>query len=452
MPGNSGFKITINHVLNVLYLAAIAIILLTAYWVYSAIHGFFFPPPKVTSIANAELIGQQSDDTLITSRAHIDSYLVLQMGDNGEHHATDDPLSVLQSKDIKLKEKRGDKHRQLCVYSLEVHFGYKKWSESVANVMSGDKSPGWPTIVGIFPKRRLVAPDTPTMMDACRSIFSASMAAEDFSYNAFYIRHWLDNDRVYRAHIEQGINQLVDIALWESSLSCQDEACASAQATINEWREYQLAEVEDPIIVAMEEAVGRSGGDELAGRSLPLMQASPIRGVYKETYSSLVFVNAKGRIFGIPFTSDNEMAMQRDVIEVTYGSTIYYQDAVTLGGETTVYASLPRIVMKSLTRSEHAVVPHGSLDELRDAVGMSVSDYLQNKTNEMIGQEVEAHKARAVQTAKTILRQKMSILKTVTSQDGGSKRTPVAVKFTDVPPDEVGFSDLNLTKFLSRFQ
>lgn len=451
MSGNSGFKITINHVLNTLYLAAIGLILVTAYWVYSAIQGFFFPPPKVTSIANAELIGLQVDDTLITSRAHIDSYLVLQIDDNGEYRATDDPLSVLQSRDIKLKEKRGDKYRQLCVYSLEVHFGYENWNEAVAQATSGGDAPGWPTIVGIFPKRRLVAPDTPRMLDACRGIFSGSMADEDRVFNAFYIRHWLDEDRVYRSHIEQGINQLVDIALWESSLSCQGETCEAAKTTINQWREYQLAEVEDPILVAMQESVGRSGGSvERSG--LPLMQAAPIRGVYKETYSSLVFVNAKGRLLGIPFTSDNEMAMQRDVIEVTYGSTIYYQDAVTLGGETTIYASLPRIVMKSLTRSEHAVVPHGRLDELRDVVGMSVSDYLQNKTNEMIAQEVEANQARAVQTAKTILRQKISILKTVTQQGGSNKQTPVSLKFTDVPPDEVGFSDLNLTKFLSRFQ
>lgn len=461
MPDSAKFKLTLTHVLNTFYFAAIVIVLLTAFWIYSAIKGFFFPPPKVTSIANAELIGQQVDDTLITSRAHIDAYLILEKLGDKDYVATDNKLKKLGKPNIKIRDKKGSRYRQLCVYSMEVVFGYKSWSDAVSGVGAINKINGWPRITGIYLKRRLSSPDTADVASGCRELFSGTMSEEDINFNAYYIRQWLVNDGVYRSHIDQGINQLVDIALWEASLACGNNTCLAEREKIMAWRDYQLAQSEDPILLALEAEDpsalmndgSRNGGGEqsLGARTLPLLQAAPVRGVYKETYSSLVFVNAEGRLMGIPFTKDTEMAIQRDVIEVTYGSTIYFQNTVTRGGETTLYASAPSIVMKSLMDSEHAIVARGGLDELPDVLGMSVSDYLQQKTNSLINAEILANKDQAIQTSKTILKQKMSVLKTVTQQGGEMNEMPVTVKFTEVPPDTVGFSDINLTKFLERF-
>lgn len=454
MPDSSRFKLTLTHVMNTLYGAAIVIVLVTAFWIYSVIKEFFFPPPRVTSITNAELIGQQVDDALITSRAHIDTYIIMERMGKNDYAPTDDALNKLESPNIKIRDKTGKKYRQLCVYSIEVVFGYKSWSDAVAKVGAGDKTTGWPVITGIYPKRRLSSPDTPGVISGCRQAFSGSMEKDDIDLNSYYIRRWLEKDGVYRSHIEQGINQLVDIAVWEASLACGSSSCLTQHEDIMAWREYQLEEADDPILLAL-----RSDADVLAGRSgdgpaaqgLPLLQASPVRGVYKETYSSLVFVNAEGRLLGIPFTRDTEVAIQRDVVEITYGSTIYFQNTVTRGGETTLYASLPAIVMKSLTNSEHAIIAQGGLDELPAVLNMSVSDYLQQKTNSLIEASILENQAQAIQSAKIILKQKMSVLKTVTQQGGVTSQTPVIVKFTEVPPDTVGFSDLNLTKFLERF-
>lgn len=462
MPDSAKFKLTLTHVLNTLYFAAIVIVLLTAFWIYSTIKDFFFPPPKVTSIANAELIGQQVDDTLITSRAHIDAYLIIEKLGDKDYIATDNKLKKLGKPNIKIRDKKGRRYRQLCVYSMEVVFGYKSWNDAVSGISAVNKTNGWPRITGIYLKRRLSSPDTADVTAGCRELFSGTMSEEDINLNAYYIRQWLVNDGVYRSHIDQGINQLVDIALWEASLTCGNRTCVAEREKIIAWRDYQLAQSEDPILLALEAEdpsalmgdggrSGESGDKSLGERTLPLLQSAPVRGVYKETYSSLVFVNAEGRLMGIPFTKDTEMAIQRDVIEVTYGSTIYFQNTVTRGGETTLYASVPSIVMKSLMDSEYAIVARGGLDELPDVLGMSVSDYLQQKTNSLIDAEILANKDQAIQTSKTILKQKMSVLKTVTQQGTATSETPVTVKFTEVAPDTVGFSDINLTKFLERF-
>ncbi len=446
MPDNSLFKIRLSHVLNFLYLCLILIIALSTYWLGLKIYNFLYPKTQYTEWANAELIKKESDDKLITSRAYIDAYLILKKHSDGSYTPTNEKLSDIQGKDSKIRDSNRNDSRQLCVYSVEVAFGYNNWSGAVKNIFDRELDGGWPKLISMLPKRRFVAPEKKPIINACRNAFSGTL--EEFDKNAPVIRNWLIQDEVYSSHIEQGINQLADIANWENELTCESE-CDLKKSYVDEWRNYQLNIAEDPLATASESAEDPSVTD--AGRSMPMLQASPVRGVYTETYSSLIFINAQGRILFIPFTHDNEIAIQRDVVSSTYGSTIYYHNAVTHNGITTLYASSPEIVLKSLKRSEFAVFGNNSLNQIQDKINEPVADYLQKKTNEMIDAAIAENSLRAKQNAKTILSQKLSMLKTVVKSDGEEKHEFLRVKYTDIAPDSTDFSESNLTRLLHMF-
>lgn len=444
MSGNQPSGIKFHHLLTVLYFSIIVLIVYSSYLAITTIYSFFYPEQQVVRFQNVELIEQQLEDTLLTSRANIDGYLILKKIAKNKYNETDESLEFIRSKNYKLENKKKETTRQLCIYSVEVNFGYKNWTEIVNKAKRGENENGWPSIIGIYTKRRLTAPGDNDVTIACRDKFKGSM--DEISQSSAVISKWLISDSIYRTHLEQGVDQVVDIALWESSVECgvdkltqaQAQSCEKNKENIFAWRNFQLNKAPDIM------ALGRSSKNELG---MPALTAAPVRGVYKETYSSLIFINAKGRLGFVPFTTDSEVAVQRDVMTATYGSSIYFRHAKRdFSGKTIIYASTPSVVMKSLMKNEYVVFSNEDMDELRKAVGMAVPDYLQRTSNEIIDKAIAVNERRAIETSKNILSQKISMLKPVSSAEK-KETSAVIVKFTDISPDNVGFEDVTFTDF-----
>lgn len=457
---------------NALRLIIFAVLITALYIIYSIASNItssiseFLKVTEIRDYSKTNLIAQKNVGELITSQAEIDLYSFYLKRKKGVYEYTGETLKILSGKKIRLKDGEGEMDRQYCQTSISLTFGYKDPDVLAINILNkkNDNKIFLPAFLGTYASKRISAPSIPEIITLCQQEFEGNDGITK-------IKIWMQEDRILEVHLRQGIeafskylkflsrskeqdliidewineahqNVAVEIALLAKNFSEMREDTTVKSKKFPSFsvlsnRLKSLSDSKTPSVKNFQ-ILANEGylNPEFAGR---ILYPNVTLGVYVETYSTLAYSHVN-ELYALGI-KDNEYAIQRDVLSVTYGVETVGTDP-SVGEMDNIVASAPEILYRNTIKSEIGLFNDTQFENFRNRFGMSVDQYMDQQVRKAQEQAIENNTVKAKRAARKSFELQLAKL-------SNQKNRAVSVRYLDVQSEPPSLYDSILVKYLN---